>query len=285
MLVDAKIAFEKVVESATVLYEKSEAQSIAFWLLEDTFSVLRTDVLANKKVAIPSEKLEEVCLRVAAGEPVQYITQRAYFGELVLKVNPDVLIPRPETEELAHWISDSYKNQVGVNILDIGTGSGCLAIWLAQQLDQATVWAVDISEEALSVARENALRYQVAVNFLQMDVLKADNVRFPLTFDVIVSNPPYVLPSEKIAMRKNVLDYEPHLALFVPQNNPLLFYERILQQAKAWLVYNGEVFFEINEQFGKEVSQLFEKYGYSFVVLKEDFFGKPRMIRGKLNKL
>lgn len=283
MLLRAKIVFSKIVESISLLYEKPEAQSIAFFLLEDMFDVCRLDVLVNKEITISREKLEEACRRLAAGEPVQYVTRKAHFGELLLNVNANVLIPRPETEELARWIVERYAHCEGLNILDIGTGSGCLAIWLAKNLKKANLWAVDVSEQALSVAKENAQRYSVEITFQQIDILAVEKNHFPVLFDVIVSNPPYVLPAEKATMRKNVLDYEPHLALFAPQDNPFLFYEHILKLGKQLLRSGGEVFFEINEQFPSEISQLFQRYGYLFIECRKDFFEKPRMLRGTLS--
>jgi release factor glutamine methyltransferase len=183
---------------------------------------------------------------------------------------------------LALWIRDSIQKKENSKILDIGTGSGCLAIWLAKKLPQSKVWALDISKEALKIAQSNAEAHQLEIEFLCKDVLQDDLIDLP-KFDVLVSNPPYILPSEKSKMRTNVLNYEPHLALFIPENQPFLFYERILFLGKQILNIGGKIYFEINEQFGKEMIALFQKYDYQEIELKEDLFGKSRMIVGKLH--
>jgi release factor glutamine methyltransferase len=280
--ISAKKVFNQIVQNILNLYDNREAQTIAFWLLEDLFGVSKVSVMIDTKILLDSQQLNNACQRLSEGEPVQYVTGKAYFGDMAFKVNHHVLIPRPETEELALWIRDSIQKKENSKILDIGTGSGCLAIWLAKNLPQSKVWALDISKEALEIAQSNAETHQLEIEFLCKDVLLDDLVDLP-KFDVLVSNPPYILPSEKSKMRTNVLNYEPHLALFIPENQPFLFYERILFLGKQLLTIGGKIYFEINEQFGKEMIALFQKYGYQEIELKEDLFGKSRMIVGKLH--
>ncbi|GAB4341483.1 MAG: peptide chain release factor N(5)-glutamine methyltransferase [Flammeovirgaceae bacterium] len=278
-LFSSKVAFNRVVQSVLGLYDVREAQTIAFLLLEDLFEIEKISVMVDKECWMDIEQLEDACRRLSKGEPVQYVTEKAYFGEMRLKVNGAVLIPRPETEELARWIKDSMPKKDGMKILDIGTGSGCLAIWLAKNLPESKIFAIDISKEVLEIAQYNAEIHQTNVEFFCKDIFK-ENLSFLSEMDLIVSNPPYVLPSEKSQMRANVLDFEPHEALFVPENQPFLFYERILLLGKQILKNQGKIYFEINERFGKELFELLENYGYQEVEIKEDLFGKSRMIRG-----
>jgi release factor glutamine methyltransferase len=196
-------------------------------------------------------------------------------------LNSNVLIPRPETEELIYWITSQFKNDSSKNlkILDIGTGSGCIAVSLAKLIPNAEVSAMDISREALQTAQENAKINQVQMHFMEADVLKMHSLE--TSFDIIVSNPPYVLAHEKSKMRENVLNFEPHQALFVPDTNPLIFYEKIADLAIRHLNKNGQLFFEINEAYGNEVRDLLVEKGFVDVELKKDLFGKLRMVRGR----
>jgi len=216
-------------------------------------------------------------------KPIQYILGETEFFGLNFSVNQSVLIPRPETEELVELI---LKNHSGENlkILDIGTGSGCIAISLAKNMPSAKVYAIDISEDALSVAKENATRNQVEIQFFQQDILAElpDNI-FNEKLDIIVSNPPYITPIEKYSIHDNVLKYEPHTALFVPQNNPLLFYERIADIGHSLLNKSGFLYFEINALYGKEICQMLQTKGYSNIKLYQDISGKNRMIEAISN--
>ncbi len=209
--------------------------------------------------------------------PIQYILGETEFYGLKFKVNSSVLIPRPETEELVHWIIDDYQSKSPA-ILDIGTGSGCIPITLKVNIPESKVQSWDISEDALSIAKSNAELNNVHVCFEKQNALALSNLKDK--FDVIVSNPPYVLDKEKELMHNNVLDYEPHLALFVPDNEPLLFYEAIARFAKTNLNPNGALYFEINEAFGSATVKMLEELGFVKVELKKDLFGKDRMVKG-----
>ena len=212
------------------------------------------------------------------------------------EVNENTLIPRPETEELVEWIIESWKLEVGswksenqkrINVLDIGTGTGCIPITLKTNLPQANVSAIDVSENALEVAKRNAELNKVEVNFIQANILEVEDVskiqtsisQLPTNFDIIVSNPPYVRNLEKQEIKKNVLDYEPHLALFVEDTDALLFYRKIAQLSIKNLSPNGLLFFEINQYLGKETVELLENLGFKNIELKKDMFGNDRMIR------
>ena len=261
------------------LYDPQELNSILFILFEDLFDISRTAVLAGKVLEwSPGSEalLTNAIHRLAHHEPVQYITGRSYFYDRVFRVNPSVLIPRPETEELVDWIVKNHSAEKPV-VIDIGTGSGCIAVSLAAGIEGATVSALDISREALAVARQNALQNNVSVHFLEMDFLKkADSIQ--QRFDIIVSNPPYVLDSEKKDMRANVLDYEPHLALFVADNNALIYYDALLRFASRTLRPGGSLYAEINEQKGDELLRLAAQHGFRQAHIRPDMFGRERFL-------
>jgi release factor glutamine methyltransferase len=235
-----------------------------------------TKIDATTKVSI-----DEAVRELLAEKPVQYVLGETSFCELPFFVDASVLIPRPETEELTYWaIKD---NPCATKVMDICTGSGCIAISLANYITNSAVYAVDISEEALKTARKNALLNKVNVNFIQYDVLHADFANMlDVQFDVVISNPPYVRKKEKQYMHKRVLDYEPEQALFVEDNNPLSFYHAILKFGQRRLINEGKLYFEINEVYGKDVALLYEKYGYADIELREDIHGKDRMICGTM---
>jgi release factor glutamine methyltransferase len=222
------------------------------------------------------EKLRAAFERLKQHEPVQYITGKTEFFGLPFIVNENVLIPRPETEELVQWIIEETSSEE-IRILDIGTGSGCIAISLAKNLPNAKVSALDLSEEALKVARENAGINNVQIEFLQEDILAADSL--PEKYDIIVSNPPYVRELEKQEMHGNVLKYEPALALFVKDEDPLLFYRQIAALAKENLAPGGKLYFEINQYLGKETVALLQEKNFQST-LKKDIFGAERMLKG-----
>ncbi|MEA4916728.1 peptide chain release factor N(5)-glutamine methyltransferase [Proteiniphilum sp.] len=221
-------------------------------------------------------KTEDIVRRLKTGEPIQYILGKTEFYGLPFIVTPDVLIPRPETEELVEWaLSGSRKTNCSV--LDIGTGSGCIAVTLAKKMNKADVYAWDISEGALEVASENARLNGVSVHFLVHDIFQP--VEDNPVFDVIVSNPPYVTESEKVDMEVNVLDFEPHVALFVADDNALLFYERIADIALVMLNDRGELYFEINREKGSEICNMLRDKGFESVELKKDISGNERIVR------
>ena len=217
--------------------------------------------------------------RLAKGEPVQYVTGMAHFCDLLIKVSPAVLIPRPETEELVQKICATIPQESPIRIWDIGTGSGCIAIALAKHFENAEVIAFDVSEDALHIAKENAENNGVQVTFVHDDVLSPKSEFFNLPVDLVVSNPPYVCDSERAAMERNVLDWEPENALFVPDDDPLLFYRQILKLAKDRLTYDGQIWFEINEAKGEEMLQLCLGMGFAKAEILTDFADKPRFLR------
>jgi release factor glutamine methyltransferase len=269
------------------LYPASEIKSFTYLILESVCRFDRQSILSGKDKPLSlSERLriQEIVAELKNYRPIQYILGETEFYGLKFQVNETVLIPRPETEELVDWIVSSYylSATAGMRFLDIGTGSGCIAVALAKKLPDASVFALDISEKVLEVARKNAANNAVNINFLRKDILKDSPDDFPEKWDVIVSNPPYITPSEKKEMSKNVLDYEPDEALFAPQENPLLFYERIAGIGLKQLNENGALYFEINELYGKETVEILQKKGYGTIALKKDIFGKDRMIKAKV---
>lgn len=263
------------------LYTSSEITFLNRLILEKVCDVPFTEITEDKinhLSSLQSEKLEDILVRLRNGEPHQYVLGETEFYGRLFGVNADVLIPRPETEELVEWIISDHQ-PLRRFFLDIGTGSGCIAVTLAKELAHAEVDAWDISEKALAVAKDNAFRHKADVHFSRVDILLP---KVPLrTYDVIVSNPPYVLESEKECMERNVLDFEPHEALFVPEDKPLLFYERIGALAKEMLSENGTLYVEINRSKGEHVSQLFLKQGLSTVEIRNDISGNARMIRAR----
>ncbi len=216
--------------------------------------------------------------RLKNHEPIQYILERAYFFGLEFLVTPAVLIPRPETEELVAWILEYFSKTDAPKILDLGTGSGCISIALAKNLPNAKVFALDISTEALEIARFNAKKNNVEINFINSNMIQWESSQ---QFDIIVSNPPYVLEKEQKQMKGNVLKHEPHLALFVDNASPLVFYKALCEIAQKNLSQNGLCFAELNEAFGTETKALFDKISFQNVILKIDTFGKIRMLKAQ----
>ena len=282
-------------------FPQREAEQLMRILLEDLFNIDLKRQLMEPNLRIDEWQYhlwEEAVKRLLAGEPVQYVTGIVRFGDLILKVSPAVLIPRPETAELVQKICTvclPCHSSVGVcvgeesmgggprkfRIWDIGTGSGCIAIALAKQFPNAEVIAFDVSEEALKIAKENAESNDVKVTFVQDDVLNPTSEFFNQPVDLVVSNPPYVCDSERASMEANVLDWEPENALFVPDNDPLLFYRQILRLAKNQMISNGQVWFEINERMGEEMLQLCHEMGFAEAEIILDYAEKPRFVRMK----
>ena len=263
-------------------YPDSEALALAKMLLVEVFGFSTLELYGGKDKEF-SEKhrsvLNEMIRRLQKNEPIQYIIGIESFFGLTFEVNPNVLIPRPETQELVSWIIGDYQSDESIRILDIGTGSGCIPISLAKQLSKAEVESWDISEGALEVASRNCERNGVKVLLRQKDVLKAapeGNL-----YDVIVSNPPYITNKEKADMEANVLDWEPSLALFVPDEDPLLFYRKIAQLGCDMLKEGGSLYFEINRAYGEETIQMLKELGYAQIELKKDSWGNDRMIKAK----
>ncbi len=274
--------FDIIGSSLSELYPATEVLAIRKLLFEKIVKMPDYSVHLNPNDILSSDitsRIIAILDELKKGNPVQYVIGEADFMDMVFEVNADVLIPRPETEELVHWIISNNKNN-SPKILDIGTGSGCIAVSLAKYLSDAQVSALDVSENALKVAKRNALINRVDADFIKGDILEINEI-VGATFDVIVSNPPYVREQEKQLMNRNVTDFEPHLALFVSDNDPLVFYRTIAQKSKNWLNPNGQLYFEINEAFGDEIKDLLISNGYSDVEIRKDINGKDRMAYGR----
>jgi len=271
------------IEKLTPSYDSMEAESFFAIALEELKGWRRSDLAMNSNTELTGEEIEKwnaVLADLETQKPIQYIFGKAHFYGLEFEVNENTLIPRPETEELVELIISENKAKGQINIIDIGTGSGCIAISLSKNLTDAAVSAIDVSEGALAVAKRNAEHNKTEVNFILEDILAAENL--PQSYDAIVSNPPYVRNLEKEEIKENVLQYEPHLALFVDDNDPLLFYRKIALLAKGQLSPNGKLYFEINQYLGAETVQMLEDFGFTNVVLKKDIYGNDRMIAASI---
>jgi len=267
------------------IYGKEEVGSFFFILIDFYYKVSRVQLAMDAEYDIyDSEKILEALGLLKQQKPIQYIIGETEFYGLPFKVNENVLIPRPETEELVESIIKQADNKKHIKILDIGTGSGCIAISLAKNLPNAKVYGLDISTNALKTAKQNAVLNTVNIEFIKADILTTkrigNNVDINVKFDIIVSNPPYVREKEKALMVPNVLNNEPHLALFVKDENPLIFYEVITEFAVANLVKNGILYFEINEFLGNDMITLLNDNHFTHIELKQDIFKKDRMIKG-----
>ncbi len=263
------------------VYDKEEVHSFFYLLCDFFLQYSRFEVSMSQDTMVSETNIarfEKVLLRLKAQEPIQYILGTTEFYGLTFKVNEHTLIPRPETEELVDWVLSNLHDQDRVlDILDIGTGSGCIAISLAKNIPRARVSGIDISEKTLEVAQENAVKNQVLVSFCKKDILQTTALKNK--YDVMVSNPPYVRQIEKKAMNANVLDYEPGVALFVPNEDPLLFYRKIARLAMMSLQTRGWLYFEINEYLSKEMDVLLKEIGFANIEIKKDFREVPRMIK------
>ncbi len=265
------------------VYPAAEAEAIAALVTEHLLSLTPLQRRMQAAAPVPAAalaRLPEVQARLLAHEPVQYVLGTAHFADLELEVTPTTLIPRPETEELVQLITRAQAGRPGARVLDVGTGSGCLAIALARALPRAQVLAVDISAEALAVARRNAARYAPDVQLEQVDILEGWPVAVaPAGLDILVSNPPYVRESERALMRENVLAWEPATALFVPDHDPLLFYRRLAAVGERLLRPGGSIWLEINEALGAETAALFAGSAFAHAAVLNDFLGRPRFVR------
>jgi len=270
-------------DSLKNIQDEQEIESFFFILTEYLHNLKRVDVALNPNFEISEDVVQKwnaILAQLQQEKPIQYITGEAWFYGLQFEVNENTLIPRPETEELVEWIIESQKSKTQsqkLEILDIGTGTGCIPISLKANLSQANVSAIDVSEQALEVAKRNATANKVEINFILTNILEVEDLN--QHFDIIVSNPPYVRNLEKQEIKKNVLNYEPHLALFVEDTDALLFYRKIAQLALENLSPNGLLFFEINQYLGKETVELLENLGFKNIELKKDIYGNNRMIR------
>ncbi len=272
---------KKIVAKLQPLYAEREARVMSHMLLEHFGRLSRAHIYAFPDTELLPDvvhKIETAVSEMAVFKPLQYVVGETTFCDCIIEVNEAVLIPRPETEELVDWVIQEFKDS-GFRILDLCTGSGCIAVALAKYFPQATVYACDISKEALAVARRNAKRNQADVRFFECDLLSTNKLGEWKKIDCIVSNPPYVRQSEAALMAGNVLRYEPHLALFVDDNEPLIFYRAIATIAQQCLQKGGSVFVEINEALGKETKAVFEAAGFTSVELRKDINGKHRLLR------
>ena len=263
-------------------YYPSSARQVFFHMVCEAYLQLQPHQIVlnyEKKISeVEYKRFIGALNRLKNREPVQYILERAYFFGLEFLVTPAVLIPRPETEELVAWILEHFSKIDALKILDLGTGSGCISIALAKNLPSAQVFALDISTEALEIARFNAKKNNVEINFISSNMLEWKSIQ---QFDIIVSNPPYVLEKEQKQMKDNVLKHEPHLALFVDDASPLVFYKALRKIAQKNLSQNGLCFAELNEAFGVETKALFDEVSFQNVILKKDTFGKIRMLKAQ----
>ena len=286
------MTYNELWRQLTQVYDDYEAKAIARMVYEVRFGLMPSDLFIGKDTQLSTDDqklLAEITQRLLTGEPIQYVLGEAEFGGRTFHVEPGVLIPRPETYELCQWIMEERrgKKEEGRNtsILDIGTGSGCIACTLAAELADAEVTAWDISDDALRIATENAKRTDVHVSFEKVDVLNTSllNRERPATgLDIIVSNPPYICNKERATMERNVLEHEPELALFVPDDDPLLFYRTIARFAAKALNPSGALYFEINPLYVSEMQQMLSKEGFSHTEIRNDQFGKQRFTKSCL---
>ena len=279
-----KKALAKIHQQLDALYPSGELRELIRWIMEEVAGIppyrllLLDDVLTDKQRL----QIEVIVDRLAKKEPIQYILGETTFCGLPFHVSRDVLIPRPETEQLVRLIVNDFSSCPSPRILDIGTGSGCIAISLASLLPASCVTALDISSSALRVAADNATLNHVSVSWTCVDIFSSEAESCLEQYDCIVSNPPYIMEHEQLEMDVSVLDYEPHKSLFVPDTDPLLFYRRIVQLAKSHLMADGWLYFEINEQCGDAMLELLDSGGFSQTTIIKDYFGKDRMLKAQL---
>ena len=277
---NSKALFEDFISRIQLDETREEISGIARVVFEDLFSVTQTDLLRDKAIDLSPDdinRLDNVLKRINHGEPIQYILGHAFFYGRRFSVNSSVLIPRPETEEL---VGCALMHSPLQSVLDIGTGSGCIPITIACEKRGVSIYATDISHEALNIAGRNAANLGAKIEFWEHDILTQE---IPFTnLDVIISNPPYIAESERQSMKHNVVNHEPHFALFVPDNDPLIFYRTIVEKGRQSLRLGGVILFEINERFGKEVATLLSQSGYRNVHIVKDISGKDRIVKGFL---
>ena len=272
------------IQQLTPIFDEGEAESFFYLILEEKHQLKRIDLALQPDLVLSENEINNwnIILEQLKKEiPVQYLLGKTSFYGLDFEVNPNVLIPRQETEELVQWIIESCNEKAKsqeLKIVDIGTGSGCIAISIAKNIADSKVFAIDVSENALATAQKNAEINNVVVTFLNKNILETTDLE--QQFDIIVSNPPYVRNLEKQEIKKNVLDNEPHLALFVDDNDALIFYKKIAQLALLNLSENGALYFEINQYLGKEMIELLEEMNFKNVELRKDIYGNDRMIKG-----
>lgn len=271
--------FNQIVDQLNQIYNKDESRQLTKMLIEDLLEISFEKIMIDEEIVMDSsimELIEEKVKLLLNYHPIQYVLGKAHFYGREFIVNPSVLIPRQETEELIGEILIDTKKP-GLKILDIGSGSGCIGITLALELQDTHVSVLDVDGAALDVAHQNAVKHNVALDYIKEDILSVESL--PENYDIIVSNPPYVTEKEKDQMHNNVLNHEPHLALFVPDDDPLKFYRQIVSLAKKHLTANGKLYFEINESYGPDLLKLCEDEKCSYIKLVQDINGKDRMIK------
>ena len=279
-LIRMRTIAKKIEEGLANIYSDGEIKALTRIIATELLGVSQMAYFLKDNITLTAEQealLDNAIERLKKQEPIQYILGYCDFCGLKFKVTPATLIPRPETSELVEWIATDHHNREAVNILDIGTGSGCIAISLAHKIPQSCVTAWDISPSALAVATENSKANGQTVTFAQVDILAYQPTGGQ--FDIIVSNPPYIKENEKSAMHSNVLDWEPHTALFVPDNDPLLFYRTIAQKGLTLLKPGGALYFEINRAHGKDTVEMLSALGYTGIELRKDFADNDRMVK------
>lgn len=267
------------------LYKEDEIEIFADYVFEEFCNLSRIDRIVKKDLRISESEVILVCnsiKKLQKNMPIQYVVNKAYFYGLPFYVDSSVLIPRPETEELVSWILESVNIAEDVSVLDIGTGSGCIAVSIAKSLPKSEVFAMDISKKALKVAEKNSRIHNTNIRFINGNTLDLSTMP-DRKFDIIVSNPPYIKEVEKLQMLPNVLDYEPEIALYVPDENSLIFYKHIAEYAYHNLKESGILFFEINENLSNEVFKILDSYYFTDIQIKVDFRGKKRMVKGVKN--
>jgi release factor glutamine methyltransferase len=281
-------AYQELIQQLLSLYENGESAAIADLVIEYLTGINKNERLLRKEKTLSLEQenqLQHFTQQLLEKKPVQYVLQQAWFANMKFFVNESVLIPRPETEELVELIFNDYKKIIhsveSFSILDIGTGSGCIPIALKKKIPKAEITAIDISEAAITIAEKNAVANEVDIQFLEVDFLDEYNWQSLEKYNYIVSNPPYITQAESAEMEQHVLCYEPHLALFVADNDPLIFYRKIAVFGIIHLKKDGVIFLEINQALGKETLELFSSFGYQ-CILKKDMQGKDRMIVAKI---
>lgn len=279
-----QLVYRQLLAQLYEVYDSREAGNIADWVIEHVTGQQKIDRIVYKDLPVSAAQQTQL-IKIAAEllhhRPVQYVLGEAWFMDMKLAVNEHVLIPRPETEELVEWMVNDIKKSGSkkVSLIDIGTGSGCIPIAVKKTIPNSAVFAVDVSGEALQVAKLNRIQQKVPVDFLQLDFLNEKEWNRLGKYDIIVSNPPYIKESEKTEIKDNVLKYEPYLALFVPDEDALLFYKAIAKFSRKHLEAGGSVYVEINEALGEEVAEVFEQNGFSNIILKKDLQGKDRLVR------
>lgn len=279
-----QLAYQRLLAQLFEVYSSREAANIADMVIEHVTGQRKIERLMYRDLPVDEDQerqLKKITGELLTHRPIQYVLGEAWFIDMKFLVNEHVLIPRPETEELVQWIWEDIRKSGAkdISIIDIGTGSGCIPISLKKKIPQLKVSAIDLSKDALEVAKSNSIQLNADIDFIEIDFLKRENWKHLRLFDLIISNPPYVLKSEEVGMSSNVLNYEPHLALFVPNDDALLFYKAIEEFSCNHLSTGGSIYVEINEALGKEVALLFEKNGLKNTLIKKDMQGKDRMVK------